>query len=236
LKLSYSRFLSNLMAICILASLSTTSLQAQTAPPTSDPPLIYATPALAVFDPQPIHTAKPKSIEQILHDIRVEDQLQQQHTAKRDLGEKNISFFKGATRVQVFQVRYARGPQDNALPRMGNCVIVSTRREQGKEFAGQLVSALTDDHIYRTGGSLCFNPHVAFRVWNGNAYADVLICFHCSNVQIRFSDGQRDIGTSTFNLRHPSFVDLAQMAFPEDTSIQSLNSVINTDKSDHQKI
>ena len=224
------RFFSHLIGTGIFVVSSLAGLEAQTKPPIPNASTQYLPPAASVFDPQPRHPVKPKSIEQILHDIRVQDQLQERHTAKKDLGEKNIAFLSGATRVQVFQVRYARGPQDDALPKLGNCVIISTGKEQGKEFARQLISTLTEDHIYRSGGSLCFNPHVAFRAWNGNSYADVLICFQCGNVQIHFSDGQHDVGASTFNLRHPSFVDLAKVAFPDDSSIQSLNSVLITDR------
>ena len=178
----------------------------------------------------PIASSRPpvKPIDSIAKAILRGTAAMQARSAKQCLGLQNIEFFKSASQVQVFQIREGYYPADNALPHLGyaSYVIQTTGPEQGKAFAAQLASALTDDSIYRSGGSLCFSPHIAFRVWNGTTYKDVLICFHCGNLAIQRPDGTEITGASTGNSRHPSFVDLAKKAFPRDPKIQSLSSVI----------
>lgn len=156
----------------------------------------------------------------------------QLRTAKLVLGDTNIAFFSKATRVEVFEIRLPRQPQEFTMPKIDNYLLVSQGKEQGKWFAARLAACLEDDHLYQGYGSLCFNPRVAFRVWNGNVYADVAICFHCGKFSIHFSDGRPDVYASTWNYSHPSLVDLAKIALPNDPEVQSLSSAIARDKRD----
>ena len=153
-------------------------------------------------------------------------------TAKLVLGDTDIAFFSKATRVEVFQIRLPRQFPEFTMPKIDNYLLVSQGKTQGKWFASRLAACLQDDHLYQGSGSLCFNPRVAFRVWNGNVYADVAICFHCQKFSIHFSDGRPNVYASTWNYSHPSLVDLAKIALPDDLEVQSLPSVIIKDSRD----
>ena len=217
------------MGAWLLTALNAPSLPAQTA---------HAIPKLQNF-PDVVPASNPSAEQELTQRAPENKPLirpMRIGTTKQILGEKNVAFFSGVTRVEVFQVRYPRGLEDYALPRVGKFALISTGKEQGKNFASQLAAALTDDHIYRQAGALCFDPHLLLRAWNGSVYADVAICFGCSNIEIYFSDNRPMVGASTWNYQHPSFVDLAKTALPSDKSIQSLNPAIVKDRRDSPKL
>ena len=93
----------------------------------------------------------------------------------------------------------------------------------GKAFAGRLSAVVSDPQSYASEGHECIIvPGVVFRVWKGKAFADVILCFRCSQIVILGYDssGQMVSQTSGVMRARDTFVQLAQKAFPHDSELR----------------
>ncbi len=105
---------------------------------------------------------------------------------------------------------------------MNGFLVTAHGKEQGPEFAQRLREVLVDHGTYSSHAVLCFWPGIGYRVWNGDRYVDVLICFECGNLTCG-PPGQHGPTRSFLNSpRRRDLVRLAKEAFPDDKEIQAL--------------
>lgn len=120
-----------------------------------------------------------------------------------------------AVDIRLFKVRVHRFTQG-----------ATKGRVPGQQFASRLAAILLAEHTYGIAATDCFDPGVAYRLWKGDRSVDVLICFHCNNLDVRpnrkaeSAGGQlADFGQSTVRTE---LLKLTKEAFPDDRDIQSL--------------
>jgi hypothetical protein len=154
--------------------------------------------------------------------------LQTRPTPGAPLDAQTMTVLAGATRVEVFRTDGTNGPNDEkpraaGEARIGGYLVTARGPDQGPEFAARLADVLLDGRSYSAARMACYWPGVAFRVWSGEEWVEVLVCFHCDNLYC---------GPATDNVpRTASFhstpararlVRLAREAFPDDKEVQRL--------------
>jgi len=147
---------------------------------------------------------------------------------RRRLSGTAIAKLSHPTRIQAMHVRIWDG---SAAPQIAERYpIVDTHTVSDAANARDLMNVLLDPATYDYNPnhvSTCiFRPTVGFRVFSGNDFIDVLICFHCDQLEIFDSTGQMlsayDVNT------HPGRANLLKVVksvFPDDITIQSLSVV-----------
>ncbi len=139
------------------------------------------------------------------------------------VGERAVNVLHGADRVEVFRVA-APWKKGKEGPMLGKYPLISTGKEQGKEFGTKLAQIVLDDSTYEWNiAKACeFDPGVAYRVWSGKESILVLICFHCDEIGIIADESDVKIRIHDFDRGRPALVRLARQVFPEDKEIQGL--------------
>lgn len=92
----------------------------------------------------------------------------------------------------------------------------------GKAFAGRLSAVVSNPKSYAQEGFACLMvPGVVFRVRSGKTFADVVLCFRCSQIVVNGYDqsGQQMSRTSGVMEARDAFLLLAQKAFPKDKEL-----------------
>jgi hypothetical protein len=138
------------------------------------------------------------------------------------LGQRASKVLNAPDRVEVFRVAATwRKPKDSST--LAGYPLISTGKEQGKEFGGKLAEIVLDDRTYEweTAKGCKFDPGVAYRVWSGKDSIIVIICFHCDQLGIMFDESSGQGIKDCDRARH-ALIRLAQQAFPEDKEIQGL--------------
>jgi hypothetical protein len=107
-----------------------------------------------------------------------------------------------------------------------------------KSFAMRLVEALLDDRafepsdppfsLHRVLKGCSIAPGVGFRLWSGNRTVDVLLCFHCDQIEIGPIPGRRgrsSHGHGDIDDARAMFVALAKEALPDVPEITSIPAI-----------
>lgn len=138
-------------------------------------------------------------------------------------------------KVEAFRIQPLLKPQ----MRLEDYPIVSRADNLNRDFATRLASLLLDPKSYVVPGrgvkTCLFQPRVAFRVWKGSKFADVLICFDCQQLMVVESDPEvpeRFLGDKSARFRVGGDFDpvvaeitrLAREAFPGDRSLEEILS------------
>lgn len=102
--------------------------------------------------------------------------------------------------------------------------VILTGPPQDRKFAIALSKALV---LADSGAAMtqCFEPGVAFRVWQGQTHTDVCVCFVCSGVDITTEDAQFKVLHHTHSgLRYsrPALLALSRQAFPDDKQLMAM--------------
>jgi hypothetical protein len=133
----------------------------------------------------------------------------------------------GATKVEVFRTDGTNGPFDErprapGEERIGGFRVTARGQDRGPEFAARLADVLLDGRTYSAARLACYWPGVAFRVWYGEEWVEVLICFHCDNLYCGPAT-ERVPRTASFHstAARARLVRLAKEAFP-DEEVQGL--------------
>jgi hypothetical protein len=161
------------------------------------------------------------------------DPIDWETNAKRFEAEKvqAASILEGADKVEPFRIEVPF--ESHGL----DYTIVSRAHPLGHHFAKHLAAVLLNPKSYSIpgqDGKLCiFDPHVAFRVWKGADFVDVLICFECMQLMVVENDPavpERSLGAKLARFRVGGDFDpvtgtiaqLAREAFPGDPSLQEV--------------
>jgi hypothetical protein len=145
---------------------------------------------------------------------------------KKLLGEKGAAVVANATKVEVFRIDSRRTGKDDDK-HIAGYPITAKGKEQGKEFAAKVRKALFDVKTYTGDSARCYEPGVAFRIWNGKDALDVVVCFRCANFQIGLKGDKKDddeLDLFGFGPSLEPFLALAKEALPDDREIQALKS------------
>lgn len=112
------------------------------------------------------------------------------------------------------------------MTKMNEFAVTAKGKTQGQQFARLLATLLFDEKTYMGAAKGCiFRPGVAFRVWKGNEFINVLICYSCREIKLFKTDQQQERNAETdiwFDSAQSEFIMLAQEAFPDDQEIQAL--------------
>ena len=152
-----------------------------------------------------------------------EDKAKVSDKVQKKLGKKALAVLNGASHVEAFRIKPTK--QEGAKKQVAGYPITATGKDQGKEFASELATVLKDDKTWFGVSARCFNPGVAFRVWNDKESVDVIICFGCSNFELMVRDAAGKAVHKThgaFGPRSGPLLKLARKAFPDDKDIQGL--------------
>jgi hypothetical protein len=153
-------------------------------------------------------------------------------TGKKPFNGRTADILAGATKVEVFRIDggwdesgghdpKAVGPGE---PSVGGYAITVHGSDQGPTFAAKLNEVLSDPKTYTDQFAKCFWPAVAFRVWKGEEFVDVVICFKCHNFYIGPLTDKPVMENGSFSgSRNASrLLRLAKEAFPDDKEIHEL--------------
>lgn len=141
-------------------------------------------------------------------------------------GERPVSIIAGATRVEVFRVNPEK-PNEPMGKECGGYPVIATAKEQGKEFAGKIAAIVFDEKTYdfEKGKKCMFEPGVGFRLWKDKDWVDVVLCFHCDELEISTippGEKERKSAHEDFDAARAVLVKLCKEAFPDDKEIQGL--------------
>jgi hypothetical protein len=150
--------------------------------------------------------------------------------ARKYLGDEALWVLAGGTRVETFRIdgeSRRAGKSQGPGERIGSYLLLSRGKDQGPDFAADLAAVLFKDETYFDGGSACFSPGVVFRVWNGEASADILVCFKCNNFEVNVKDAEGQVTATKYGcfINSPAraeLIHLSMRAFPDDPVIQGL--------------
>ena len=140
------------------------------------------------------------------------------------LGDRAVKILAGADRVEVFRVT-PTWEKSQTKEKLAGYPLISTGKEQGKEFGAKLSEIVRDDSTYEWNiAKACeFAPGVAYRVWSGKESIIVLICFHCDQIGVIPDESTpTKIHVHDFDAGRAALVKLARTAFPDDKVIQGL--------------
>jgi hypothetical protein len=144
------------------------------------------------------------------------------------MDSRDWAILAGATKVEVFRVDGFHPREDPSRWKpgemhVGGYPVTGRGPDQGKAFADQLARVLSRWSTYSNAYAKCFWPGVAFRIWKGEEYVEILICFLCENL---YAGPPRDfvMENASFHGSYSrrDFVRLAKEAFPDDPEIQAL--------------
>jgi len=113
-----------------------------------------------------------------------------------------------------------------ALPEklVQNHRVMRIGQPQGHELSIALSKALAQADSQQSF-TQCFDPGVAFRVWQGKAHTDISICFFCSAMDITTENANHKVLYHYHpGLRYsrPALLALSRQAFPGDKQLMAL--------------
>lgn len=130
--------------------------------------------------------------------------------------------FDGATKVEAFRLFSVH--RKKPIGKLGRNPYFSKVSVRDSHFAAHLGAIVLKPKQF---SKLCiFEPAVNFRVWKNQQFVDTTICFHCSELYITQSDPKLrniPIEAGDFDSVRPTLLALTKEAFPDDSSIQSIN-------------
>ena len=142
------------------------------------------------------------------------------------LGDPTISILSGATRTETFRISELHDAK--AKHAIGGFPIIAVGKTQRQAFTHRLSGVLLNYHTYAFGvGKNCaFIPGVAFRVWKGREFAEVVLCFNCNEVSIHTHVRGHSVhwADADFDPAREKLVRLAKQAFPRDKEIRQMRA------------
>jgi RNA polymerase sigma factor (sigma-70 family) len=158
---------------------------------------------------------------------------------RRRYGDKTIAILQGATKVEVFRV----DPADYVDPektkegqdkRFGGYAIMLKGEDQGEKLAQKAAALLLDrDNFLMNAAKGCkFSPGVGLRFWKGKEFAELLLCYKCSELKVIAPDTKAQgvtIPMADFEKGRAAFIKLAKELFPKDEVIQGLKDKTTDD-------
>ncbi|MEK7466871.1 MAG: hypothetical protein AAB074_05595 [Planctomycetota bacterium] len=135
-----------------------------------------------------------------------------------EVGKHALGILEGADRVETFRTHSERDETVGANV-VDGYPVVKTGPEKDAAFAKRILSQLKHEETEPNDLECAFVPHDAFRVWKGKEHVDVLICFHCDQVQVtsfppKAAEPIRALGD--FEEKSGPWFVLCREAFPDD--------------------
>ena len=145
--------------------------------------------------------------------------------AQKALGEKGVAIVQKATKVEAFRISPKRTDKKGDKY-IGGYPILDTAKELDKNFAAKFAKVLLSDKVYAGDSERCYEPGVAFRLWQDKNAVEVIICFRCTNFEVHVMGAERgeELDLHGFGPGLEPFLALAKEAFPKDNEIQGLKS------------
>lgn len=170
-----------------------------------------------------------------------QDRPQWREQARRFNKQKTsaAALFANADRVQVFRLFSQRGKNEQARGKLLGGISYFAQGKQGdKAFAARLAATVLNPASYWLPGQStkqCYiDPGVAFRVWSGKRFADVIVCFECNQLVVLENNPkipESSIGgwltgrftvAGDFDPARQSLVALSKEGLPDSPEIQKL--------------
>jgi hypothetical protein len=153
--------------------------------------------------------------------------------------EAAVAVLQNPTRVEVYRVlsraeggsvpatRPAETRPTTGQTRIDIWPVIGRSAEQDAAFARRLSAVLLDDKSFRwnVAKACTFEPAVVFRVYSGEAYVDVALCFGCEEVMVMVppADGRpAHRNVEDFDHVRTALVRLTKEAVPNDPFIAAL--------------
>jgi hypothetical protein len=145
--------------------------------------------------------------------------------AQKALGEKAIAIVQKATKVEAFRISSERTDKKGDQYIAG-FPILEKAKDLDKDFAAKFAKVLLGDKAYGGVSARCYQPGVAFRIWQDKNAVEVIICFKCTNFEVHVmgADMNIELDLHGFGPGLEPFLALAKEAFPKDNEIQGLKS------------
>lgn len=141
-------------------------------------------------------------------------------------GDRPVSIVAGVTKVECFRVNPEK-PNEPMGKECGGYPIIATAKDQTREFGLKLAAILFDEKTYdfERAKRCGFEPGVGFRLWKDKDWVDLVLCFHCDELEISTippGEKERKSAHEDFDAARPALVALCRAAFPDDKEIQGL--------------
>jgi hypothetical protein len=136
------------------------------------------------------------------------------------LGPDLIALLQQADKVEPFRIKPNMFGEQSApgRPNIEGHEIIARGKPLGPDFANQLAAAiLNDKNVLGVVAGCDFMPRDAFRLWRGNAYATLLICFECHEIHLKYCDAAgKQVREAGFYLgaNSDALAHLAKQAIP----------------------
>ena len=137
-----------------------------------------------------------------------------------------VSVITSADRVEVFRIdaynsRRRTSEYIDVHPVISKSSITDTK---SKKQLTQFLQPYFRDQSYRPDMTKCVpNPGLAFHVWQGENYLEIVMCISCELLTFGDQRGWRD-----FSEDRPLIVGIAKQAFPQDKVVQALSEKEST--------
>jgi len=98
-----------------------------------------------------------------------------------------------------------------------NCLVVDGPKHLGAGFAQRLNATLLNPLAFTRDMSKCrMAPGFIFRIWQGGRSQDVILCFHCGQIETITRDAQGHQTAESYGRIGGGFVSLVRETFPND--------------------
>lgn len=145
-----------------------------------------------------------------------------------EVGRHALGILEGADRVETFRVLPERDETVGANV-IDGYPVVRTGPAKDAAFAERILAQLKHEDTEPNDLECAFVPHDAFRVWKEKEHVDVLICFHCEQVQVtcfppKAADPIRALGD--FEGKSGPWFKLCREAFPDDAGLRRMEAAM----------
>jgi hypothetical protein len=142
---------------------------------------------------------------------------------------RRIVTLTSADRVEVFRIDGGNLYRP-ASEFVGDYPVLSASsitQPQSKDKLVRFLQPYLQSQSYQPDATGCNpQPGLAFRIWQGDSYLEVVMCFSCNTLMILDHHiAQHDFTSAwhDFSEDRPFLVQLAKQAFPQDTTVKSLD-------------
>ncbi|HEX8915674.1 MAG TPA: hypothetical protein VF796_25190 [Humisphaera sp.] len=157
------------------------------------------------------------------------------------LSDRGVEILRNPTRVEVYRIesgaelrRAATRPSTRPTTDpadVGRYPVIGRGPDRDAAFGRRLAAVFLDARTFDfdSAKGCMFTPGVAFRVYAGDAYLDLLLCFSCNEFQVLVpapaAGGTPHRGMEDTDRARPVLVRLAKEALPGDAVISGLKEV-----------
>lgn len=141
------------------------------------------------------------------------------------VGKHAVGILESADRVETFRTLAER--DEDAKDAVDGYPVVKKGPEKDAAFAKRILGLLRHEDTGPNELECRFVPHDAFRVWRGKEHVDILLCYHCEQVQVTSYPPQapgpiRALGD--FEQKAGPWFALSREAFPDDASLRRMEA------------